>query len=171
MASACSPVIAHAPLLSSTNPSRSRMEMSQSRRRRLRRTSKQLNKNRRDSNIMKTNYLSAPVTDLDTSLVTMAAWDSRSRAISLMETKRTKVRRVGFAFLLAAFLGSCATTELRAQVIVVPNALATNDGNTFGTSPTGGPTSVRENFSNDGIFRSGEGFVGRQLNRPRLHEN
>jgi prepilin-type processing-associated H-X9-DG protein len=25
--------------------------------------------------------------------------------------------------------------------------------------------------SNDGIFRSGEGFVGRHLNRPRLHEN
>ena len=78
---------------------------------------------------MKTNYLSAPVTDLDTSPVTMAAWDSRSRAISLMETKRTKVRRVGFAFLLAAFLGSCVMTELRAQVIVVPNSLATNDGN------------------------------------------
>ena len=38
---------------------------------------------------MKTNYLSAPVTSLNPSLVTMAAWDSRSPAISLMETKRT----------------------------------------------------------------------------------
>jgi hypothetical protein len=36
--------------------------------------------------------------------------------------------------------------ELRAQVVVVPQSLATNDGNAFGTTPTGGPTSVRENF-------------------------
>jgi hypothetical protein len=86
---------------------------------------------------MKTNYRSAPVTDLDTSLVTLAAWDSRSPAISLMEMKRTNVRRVGFAFLLAAFLGSCATTELRAQVIVVPNSLATNDVNGSTTSVSG----------------------------------
>ena len=73
---------------------------------------------------MKTNYLSAPVTALNPSPVTITAWDSRSPAISLMETKRTKVRGVGFAFLLAAFLGSCVTTELRAQVVVVPNALS-----------------------------------------------
>jgi len=92
---------------------------------------------------MKTNYRSAPVTDLNPSPVTFAAWDSRSPAISHKETKRTKVRGVGFAFLLAAFLGSCVTTELRAQVIVVPNALATNDGNGSGTTPLGGPTSVR----------------------------
>ena len=57
--------------------------------------------NTRDPTIMKTNYLSAPVTDLDPSLVTIAAWDSRSPAISQKETKRTKVRGVGFAFLLA----------------------------------------------------------------------
>ena len=92
---------------------------------------------------MKTNYLSAPVTDLNASPVTIAARDSRSPAISQKETKRTKVRGVGFAFLLAAFLGSCATTELRAQVIVVPNAQATNDGNGSGTTVSGGPTSVR----------------------------
>jgi hypothetical protein len=36
------------------------------------------------------------------------------------------------------------TVDLRAQVIVAPNALAANDGNTFQTSPAGGPTSVRE---------------------------
>jgi hypothetical protein len=92
----------------------------------------------------RTNYLSAPVTGLDASLVTTAAWDSRSPAISLMETKRTKIRGVGFAFLLAAFLGSCVTTELRAQVIVVPNSLATNDGNVSLTAPAGGPNSLRE---------------------------
>ncbi len=52
-------------------------------------------------------------------------------------------RCVGFAFILTAFLGSCVATELRAQVIVVPNTLATNDGNSFGTTPSGGPRSVR----------------------------
>ena len=93
--------------------------------------------------MMKTNYLSAPVTTLNPSLITMAVWDSRSPAISQKETKRTKVGGVGFAFLLAAFLGSCVMTELRAQVIVVPNTLATNDGNDFNTSPDG-PGSVRE---------------------------
>ena len=92
---------------------------------------------------MKTNYLSAPVTALNPSLVTVAAGDSRSPAVSQKETKRTKVRGVGFAFLLAAFLGSCVMTELRAQVVVVPNALATNDGNGSGTTVSGGPTSVR----------------------------
>ena len=46
-------------------------------------------------------------------------------------------RRGGFAFLLAAFLGSCVTTELRAQVIVVPNSLATNDGNSVVITPSG----------------------------------
>jgi len=91
---------------------------------------------------MKTNYLSAPVTALNPSPVTIAAWASRSPAISQKETKRTKVRGVGFAFLLAAFLGSCVMTELRAQVIVVPNSLATNDGETFSTTPTG-PAQVR----------------------------
>src|SRR5687767_15800366 len=92
--------------------------------------------------MMKTNYLSAHVTALNPSLVTIAAWDSRSPAISQKETKRTKVRGAGSAFLLAVFLGLCATTDLRAQVIVVPNALATNDGNGAGTS-TAGPASVR----------------------------
>jgi len=91
---------------------------------------------------MKTNYLSAPVTALNPSPVTIAAWDSRSPAISQKETKRTKVRGVGFAFVLAALLGSCVTTELRAQVVVVPNAQATVDGNGSATS-TAGPASVR----------------------------
>jgi hypothetical protein len=91
---------------------------------------------------MKTNYLSAPVTALNPSLVAIAAWDSRSPAISQTETKITKVRGVGFAFLLAVFVGACVTTELRAQVVVVPNAQATNDGNTVGTTPSG-PAAVR----------------------------
>jgi hypothetical protein len=47
------------------------------------------------------------------------------------------------AFILAFSLGLCGTNELRAQVIVVPNSLATMDGNSFNTSPSG-PTSVRE---------------------------
>jgi hypothetical protein len=91
---------------------------------------------------MKTNYLSAPVTDLNPLLVTIAAWDNRDPAISQKETKRTKVRDLGFSFLLAVFLGLCVTTDLRAQVIVVPNALATNDGNGSATS-TAGFASVR----------------------------
>ena len=63
---------------------------------------------------------------------------------SFSHSNQSGKRGVGFAFLLAAFLGSCVTTELRAQVIVVPNALATNDGNSSSTTPSGGPTSVRE---------------------------
>lgn len=92
--------------------------------------------------MMKTNFLSVPVTDLDTSLVTFATWDSRSPAITQKETKRTKISSGGFAIVLSVFLGLCVTTELRAQEIVVPNALATNDGNGSSTS-TAGPASVR----------------------------
>src|SRR5262245_19053274 len=44
-----------------------------------------MTKTQETPNIMKTKYLSAPVTALDTSLVTIAAWDSRSRAISLRD--------------------------------------------------------------------------------------
>ena len=61
---------------------------------------------------------------------------------SFSHSNQSGKRRVGFAFLLAAFLGSCVTTELRAQVVVVPNSLATNDGNGTATS-TEGPASVR----------------------------
>ena len=88
---------------------------------------------------MKTNYLSAPVTTLNPSLVVIAAWDSRSPSTP---QKKTKVRGVGFAFLLAALLGSCVMTQLHAQVVVVPNAQATNDGNASATTPTG-PALVR----------------------------
>jgi hypothetical protein len=42
---------------------------------------------------MKTNYLSAPLTGLNPSRVTIAAWDSRSPAISQKETKRTGIIR------------------------------------------------------------------------------
>ena len=83
------------------------------------------------------------MTGLDASPVTIAAWNSRSPAITQKETKRTKVRGVGFAFLLAAMLGACVTAELRAQVVVVPNSLATNDGNSFEVPPSG-PASVRQ---------------------------
>ena len=51
-------------------------------------------------------------------------------------------RRLGCAFLLAALLGLCVTIELHAAVVVVPNSLATNDGNGTSTS-TEGPASVR----------------------------
>ena len=48
-----------------------------------------------------------------------------------------KARGTVFAFLLAALMGTCVTTDLRAQVVVVPNAQATNDGNTLATTPSG----------------------------------
>jgi hypothetical protein len=118
---------------------------------------------------MKTKYLSAPVTAFNPSLGTIAAGDSRSPAVSQKETKRTKVRGVGFAFLLAAFLGSGATPELRAQVIVVPNTLATNDGNDSLTAPTGGPNSLREMMIYDaaqfGVL-SGPSFLTQFACRP-----
>ena len=75
---------------------------------------------------MKTNYLSARATALNP--VTIAAGHSRSPAISQQETRITKVRGVGFAFLLAVFLGPCVMTELLAQVIVVPNASVGDQG-------------------------------------------
>jgi hypothetical protein len=51
-------------------------------------------------------------------------------------------RRLGFALILAIALDLCVTGELRAQVIVVPNTLAADDGNGSSTS-TAGPASVR----------------------------
>ena len=57
-------------------------------------------------------------------------------------SKQSGKRRVGFALILAVALGSWVTPKLRAQVVVVPNSLATDDGNGFGTSTTG-PASVR----------------------------
>ncbi len=126
-----------------------------------------MNKTQETQDIMRANCLSAPVTDLDTSLVATAAWDRRP-AISRMETKRTHGHRDGFAFLLAAFLGSCATPELRAQVIVVPNSLATDDGNSSNTSPSG-PGSVREMQSYDASqfgALSGPSFLTQFAYRP-----
>src|SRR4029079_12933496 len=73
--------------------------------RKLRGTSKQMTETQETPNIMKTNYLSAPVTAINSSLVTIAAWSSCGPTISQKETKRTKVRGVGFAFLLAVLVG------------------------------------------------------------------
>ena len=46
-------------------------------------------------------------------------------------------RSAGFGFLLAVLLGGYVTTELHAQLVVVPNAQATSDGNTSATTPAG----------------------------------
>ena len=64
-------------------------------------------------------------------------------ANSFFQSNRSSKRNVRFARFLALALGSCVLTELPAQVVVVPNALATDDGNSVNTSPSG-PTSVRE---------------------------
>ena len=58
--------------------------------------------------------------------------------ISFSKSNYSGKRRVGFAFILAVALGSCVITELHAQVIVAPNALATNDGNSSITAGSGG---------------------------------
>jgi hypothetical protein len=111
--------------------------------------------------MIKTNLLSAPVAALDASL--------GSPVISEPESKRTKVRRIAFACTFAVALGSCGPDELRAQVIVVPNALATNDGNSFVTSPAGGPTSVHEMTLYDAAQfadLSGPSFLTRFAWRP-----
>jgi hypothetical protein len=44
-------------------------------------------------------------------------------------------RGAGFAFILVVALGSGVGAELRAQVVVVPNAMAANDGNSSITAP------------------------------------
>ena len=67
---------------------------------------------------------------------------NKTQKVKIMENSFSHLnqsgkRRARFAFVLAGFLGSCVTTELRAQVIVVPNAQATNDGNASATTPTG----------------------------------
>ena len=64
--------------------------------------------------------------------------------ISFSKSNHSGGRRVGFAFLLAALLGACVTSELRAQIIVVPNAQATNDGNDIGETPAGHTGGVRD---------------------------
>ena len=61
---------------------------------------------------------------------------------SFAKSNQADGRRVAFAFVLAALLGASGTPELRAQVIVVPNVLATNDGNSSITAPAG-PAVIR----------------------------
>ena len=112
---------------------------------------------------MKTNYLSAPVTDLNPSLVVIAAWDRRSPSTP---QKKTKVRGVGFAFLLAALLGSCVMTQLHAQVVVVPNAQATNDGNASLTTPTGAVRAMRIFDASQFAALSGPSFLTQFAWRP-----
>ena len=73
--------------------------------------------------------------------------NNKTQKVKIMEnssshSNQSGKRRVGFALILAALLGLSVTTEVRAQVIVVPNTLATDDGNGSATS-TEGPASVR----------------------------
>jgi hypothetical protein len=92
---------------------------------------------------MKNTYLSNPRTVLIPSLVTFAELVHRNHRIPQKATKRTKVCSIGFAFILAALLGAWVTTELRAQVIVVPNELATNEGNDLDETPSGNTGGIR----------------------------
>ncbi len=78
------------------------------------------------------------------------------------------MRRLSFACILTAVLGWCVTNDLRAQVVVVPNAQTTNDGNCFVTTPTG-PSSVRYMQIHDATqfgSLSGPSFLTRFAFRP-----
>jgi hypothetical protein len=57
--------------------------------------------------------------------------------ISFSNSDQPGNRSGAFAFLLVVALGSCVTIELRAQDVVMPNTLATNDGNTSFTAQAG----------------------------------
>jgi hypothetical protein len=87
--------------------------------------------------------MSVAMTAVIPSRLTLPAMVSHNHAIPQKATKRTKVCSIALAFILAALLGECITTELRAQVIVVPNALATIDGNDFDGTPSGNTGGVR----------------------------
>ena len=85
---------------------------------------------------MKTNYLSAPVTALNPSLVAIAAWNSRSRQFHRRKTKSDEARGTVFAFLLAALLGRVSRlTPCSGRRRT--HAQATKDGNTLATTPSG----------------------------------
>jgi hypothetical protein len=56
---------------------------------------------------------------------------------SFFHSNQSGKRCARFAFTLALALGSYVVPELRAQLLVVPNVLATNDGNSFLTAPAG----------------------------------
>ena len=100
-------------------------------------------KTNRKTNAMKKNYRSAAMIALIPSGLTLAAMVSHNPAIPQRATKRTKVWSIGVAFILAALPGAWVTTELRAQVIVVPNDLATNDGDSFAQTNDGPSGGVR----------------------------
>ena len=65
---------------------------------------------------------------------------------SFSDLDRSGRCRARFAFVLAVALTSSAITGLRAQVVVVPNALATNDGDTSVTSSEGSVARVLRIF-------------------------
>jgi hypothetical protein len=61
---------------------------------------------------------------------------------SFSNSNQSVKRRSGATFILAVVLGSCVVTGLRAQVVVVPNELAANDGNSSTTAPPEGSGAI-----------------------------
>jgi hypothetical protein len=76
-------------------------------------------------------------------------------------------RSIGSAIVLAIALGSCVITQLRAQLVVVPNTLATNDANSSFTSQSGGAIRAMQIFdaSQFGAL-SGPSFLTQVALRP-----
>jgi hypothetical protein len=75
-------------------------------------------------------------------------------------------RSAGFAALLAAFLGASAAPAARAQVIVVPNALATTDGNGSFMAPTGPSRIMQIHDASQFAALSGPVFITGYAQRP-----
>jgi hypothetical protein len=62
---------------------------------------------------------------------------------SFFHSNQSGKPRVGFAFILGVALGSCVITELRAQLVVAPNEMATIDGNSSIVAPAGPGSGIR----------------------------
>jgi hypothetical protein len=86
---------------------------------------------------------------------------------SFSRSNQSSNRPVGFAFFLAVALGSSVSTELRAQLVVVPNTLATNDANSSFTAQGGGAARIMQIFdaSQFGAL-SGPSFLTQFAFRP-----
>ena len=88
--------------------------------------------------------------------------------ILFSKSNQSGSRRVSFACLLAVFLGSCVTPELRAEVVVVPNSLTAVDGNSSaetGGDP-GGPVRYMQIFDASQFAGSGPIHITQFANRP-----
>jgi hypothetical protein len=87
---------------------------------------------------------------------------------SFFNSNQPGKRRSTFAFILAAALGSCVVSGVRAQVIVVPNAAASNDADSVGRAEEGpGAIHVMELIdASQFTALSGPSFLTQVARRP-----